>query len=198
MSGCPQQPSALQSQHGLYIKAGWFKQRLAERALGSEWSGIGPGQPDARDNLAHQREAIGMHAARREAQDGIAGRDVAGQQRSALRCADREAGEIIVPSGIQARHLCRLSANQSAAGCQARLGDAGDDRSASLDRELADRQVIEKEQRLGALHDQVVDAHRDQISADRAVIPGLDGDQQLGADAVGAGDQHGIGKAGGG
>jgi hypothetical protein len=42
------------------------------------------------------------------------------------------------------------------------------------------------------LHDEVVDAHGDQIDADAAMQAGVDGDLQLGADAVGRGDQNGI------
>ena len=56
--------------------------------------------------------------------------------------------------------------------------------------ELAGGEVVEEEQRLGALHHQVVDRHRDEIDADRVVHAGLDRDLDLGADAVVGGDQH--------
>ena len=56
--------------------------------------------------------------------------------------------------------------------------------------ELAGGVIVEKEQRLGALHHDVVDAHRDQILADAVKAPRLDGDLELGADAVGGGDQQ--------
>ena len=56
--------------------------------------------------------------------------------------------------------------------------------------ELAGREIVEKEQRLGALHDDVVDAHRDEIDADRVENAALDRDLDLGADAVVGGDQH--------
>jgi hypothetical protein len=42
------------------------------------------------------------------------------------------------------------------------------------------------------LHDEVVDAHRDQVDADRVVTSGGDRDLELGADAVGGGDQDRI------
>ena len=58
--------------------------------------------------------------------------------------------------------------------------------------ELAGGEIVEEEQRLGALHDEVVDAHGDEIDADRVVDAGLDGDLELGADAVVGGDQDGI------
>ena len=63
--------------------------------------------------------------------------------------------------------------------------------------ELAAGEIVEKEQRLGALHDEIVDRHGDEIDADRVVARGLDGDLDLGADAVGRGDQERIGEAGG-
>ena len=55
--------------------------------------------------------------------------------------------------------------------------------------ELAGGEIVEEEQRLGALDDDVVDAHRDEIDADRVVDAGLDGDLHLGADAVIGGDE---------
>src|SRR5690606_12161663 len=45
-------------------------------------------------------------------------------------------------------------------------------------------------------HHEVVDAHGDEVDADRVVYAGLDGDLDLGADAVVGGDQQGVGEAG--
>ena len=70
-----------------------------------------------------------------------------------------------------------------------------DDRRALIRVELAGGEIVEEEQRLGALHDQVVDAHGDEVDADRVVPAGVDGDLQLGADAVIGRDQHRIGEA---
>ncbi len=50
--------------------------------------------------------------------------------------------------------------------------------------------VVEKEQRLGTLDQDVVDAHRDQVDADRVVLVHRECELELGADAVGPGDQH--------
>ena len=65
------------------------------------------------------------------------------------------------------------------------------------DVERAGRKIIEEEQRLGALNDEVVDAHGDQVDADGGVQAGIDGDLELGADAVGGADEHRVAKAGG-
>ena len=64
-------------------------------------------------------------------------------------------------------------------------------RSATSTDEPAGRVVVEEEQRLGALDHDVVRAHRDQVLADAVVQAGVDRESKLGADAVGAGDQHG-------
>lgn len=44
--------------------------------------------------------------------------------------------------------------------------------------------VVEEEQRFGALHHEVVDRHGDEIDPDAVVDAGLDGDLDLGADAI--------------
>ncbi len=56
--------------------------------------------------------------------------------------------------------------------------------------------IIQKEQWFSALHDEVVDAHRDQVDADGIMQSGLHGDFQLGANAVGGGDQNRVDEAG--
>ena len=58
------------------------------------------------------------------------------------------------------------------------------------------REVVEEEQGLRALHDEVVDAHRDEVDADRVVAAALDGDLELGADAVVGRDQDRVDEAG--
>ena len=68
------------------------------------------------------------------------------QDRVALDGADREAREVVVAAGIDARHLRRLAADQGAAGLPAALGDALDDRDAMLGRKLAGGEIVEEEQ----------------------------------------------------
>ena len=51
---------------------------------------------------------------------------------------------------------------------------------------LLDGQVVEHRDRLGADADEVVDVHRHAVDADRLQAIGLLGDDELGADAVGA------------
>ena len=56
--------------------------------------------------------------------------------------------------------------------------------------EPAGGDVVQKEQRLGSLDENVVDAVIDQIAADGRVVAGHARHHQLGADAVGRGHQH--------
>ena len=114
-----------------------------------------------------------MQPARREAEHDVAGRDRAAVERlAALDRADREAGEVVIALGIHAGHLRRLAADQRAADLAAGAGDAGDDVRGGRDVELAGGEVVEEEQRLGALHDEIVDAHGDEVDADGVVPAG--------------------------
>ena len=74
----------------------------------------------------------------------------------------------------------------------AAFGDARDHALGDAVVELAGGEIVEEEQRLGALHDQVVDAHRDQVDADGIVPVMVDRQLELGADAVVGGDQQRI------
>ncbi len=128
----------------------------------------------------------------------IAGRDIrARQQRAALGRADRKAAEVVVAVLVETGHLRGLAADQRATGFPAAFRDAGDDRSSRLRIELAAGEVVEEEQRLGALHHEVVDRHCDQVDADAAMQPGVDRDLELGSDAVGGRHQNRVLEAGG-
>ena len=93
------------------------------------------------------------------ARGGQAERDVADfqsgarQQAAALGGADGKAGQIVVALGVEAGHFGRFAADQGAAGFDAAGRDALDDFGADRRIELAGREIIEEEQRLGALHD---------------------------------------------
>ncbi len=138
-----------------------------------------------------------MQAGGRDAENDVALLHVgAGQRLVALHRADREAGKVVIALGVHAGHFRGLAADQGAAGLFAAVGDAGDDGAGGGDVQLAGREVVEEEQGLGALHHQVVDAHGDQVDADAVMLAGFDRDLQLGADAVGGGDQQRIAIAG--
>ena len=103
----------------------------------------------------------------------------------ALGDADGEADEVELAGLHGAGVLGHLAADERAAGLPAALGHAVDELLDVVGVELADGDVVEEEERLGALAHEVVDAHGDEVDADRVEAAGGLGDERLGADAVG-------------
>ncbi len=69
-----------------------------------------------------------MQAARRQAEDHVAGRHLgAGQQALALGGTDGEPGQVVVAGRVHARHFRRFAADQSTSRLDAPFGDAFDD-----------------------------------------------------------------------
>ena len=126
-----------------------------------------------------------MHPRRRQSEQHIARRDRrAGEQPVALDRADAKAREVVVAFRVHARHFRRLAADQRATRLLATLADARDHAPGHAGLQLAAGIIVEKEQRLRALHDQVVDAHRDQVDADALMPVVLDRELELGPDPV--------------
>ncbi len=124
---------------------------------------------DPLEQLAQQRVAVRVRAARRHADEHVAGGDVgAGEQRRPLGDADERAGDVEGAGRVDARHLGRLAAEQRAAGRFARLGHAGHDVGDEVGVERARRDVVEEEQRSRRLHEDVADAVVDDVVAERA------------------------------
>ena len=115
---------------------------------------------------------------------------------AALGRPDGETREVKVARRVEARHLRRFAADQRAARLRAAFRYALDDRGRDILVESAGGKIVQKQERLRALNDDVVDAHRNQIDADRVVDAALDRDLHLGADAVIGGDQNRIDEAG--
>ena len=89
--------------------------------------------------------------------------------------AHREADEVELAGLHRAGMLGHLAAHQCATGLAAAVGHALDQLLDVVGVELADRDVVEEEQRLGALAHDVVDAHRHEVDADRVEAPGGSG-----------------------
>ena len=86
--------------------------------------------------------------------------------------------------------LGQLAADDGAAG-QAAPGRDARHHLANLVRvDLAQQLVVEEEQRPGPAAHQVVHAHGDQVDPDRVEAAGRHGHRHLGADPIGARDQH--------
>ena len=139
-----------------------------------------------------------MYTGGRQAEHHIAGCDAGAWQKLAtLGGADAEACKVIIRPVVEAGHLGGLAADEGAARDAAARRDPADDIGADTRHQLAGGVIVEEEQRLGALDDDVVHAHRHEIDADRVVAAGLDGDLDLGADAVIGRHQDRVGEAGG-
>src|SRR4051812_33054782 len=134
-----------------------------------------------------------MDTAGSQTEDHVTGGDIGpGQDLTALGSADGEAREIVILAGVHARHLGRFTADQRASRDPAAFGNARDDVAASCYVQLAGSEVIEEEQRLGALNHEVVDAHRDKVDTNGIVLASRNSDSQLSADPIGAGDEDRI------
>ena len=132
-----------------------------------------------------------MRARRGDAQQHVAFADLgAVEQLRFFHRADGEAGQVVFAGAVHVGHFRGFAADQGAAGEFAAFGDAGDDGDGGVDVELAGGEIVQEEQRLGALHQHVVHAHADQVDADGVVAAQLLGQLELGAHAVGARDQH--------
>jgi hypothetical protein len=93
-----------------------------------------------------------MHAGGGESEDRVASFEIGARQKlGALHGANRESSEIVIAGGVQPRHLGGLAADECASGLAAAFGDAGDDALGHAHIELAGGEIIEKEERLGAL-----------------------------------------------
>ena len=174
----------------LHVDARGRQQRARERrvelgVLGAqvEAAGADAGVDDAPD----QRVAVAVDAARGEPEDHVALADArAVDQLVALDHADAEAHHLEIALLVDAGHRGGLAAEQRAAGAPAALGDPAQGLLRDLAIEPIHRDVVEEDQRLRALHDQVVHDHRHAVDADGVEAPELRGQPQLRADAVGA------------
>ena len=113
--------------------------------------------------------------------------------------ADGTAGGIVVFALVHAGHFGGFATNEGAAGLTAAFGNTFNKGSGVGEVELAAAVVVEEHERGGALDDEVVDVHGDQVDADGVVLLDGLGDGELGADAVdGAHEDGGVGVSGGG
>src|SRR5256885_1460541 len=84
----------------------------------------------------------------------------------------------------KSRHLGRLATKQRAAILATTVRDALNDTRNVFWRQLAGRDVIKKEKRARALHQNVIDAVVHEVAADRVVNAGHEGNLQFCSDAI--------------
>ena len=92
--------------------------------------------------------------------------------------------------------LRHLAADERAASLTTALGHALDELLDVIGVEVAHGDVVEEEQRLGALAHEIVDTHGDEVDTDGVEAVGGLGHEGLCADAIGGGHQHGRAVAG--
>ncbi len=132
-----------------------------------------------------------MQPARAEADDCVTDpcRAAVDQPRS-IDDSNAEPGQVELVVGHHAGVLRRLATDELTAGLAAACRHAIDDPGHPLGHDAADREVVEEEERLGAVADDIVGTHRDQVPADPVEPVQAATELDLGADAVGRADQH--------
>ena len=129
---------------------------------------------------------------------------VGGQAQNHIACADGaavddfiffhrtdcETGQIVFAVWVHGGHFGGFATDQGAVGLLATLRDAFDHIGGGVDVEFAAGEVVEEKQRFGALYQDVVNAHGDQVNADGVVKAPFKREFEFGADTIRAGDQY--------
>ena len=196
MADCPHIRLFQQREHRLDINLCRGQQAFAKRHAKFGAVGFEVGFFDVKD-LAHQREAVGVDAGGGQGDDRVSRLHAAAVQNpGAIHRAAGESGEVIFLLAVKARHLGGLAADERRAGLYTAFGNPRDDVRDPLRDIFAAGDVIQEKQRFCTAGDDVVDAHRDAVDADRVVLVHQKGELEFGADPVGAADQDRPGHAG--
>src|SRR5258706_9946708 len=122
---------------------------------------------DFEDEFARERVAVGMETGGRKREERVAGfYTLSGEQFFSLDGADDEACKIVFAGGIESGHFRGFSTDEGAARFAASAAHAINELFDDMRVHFSERQVIEKEERLGALYENVVHAVIDEIAAD--------------------------------
>ena len=179
------QPVAHQGQQRLHIDPRRLDKRVDQQPVPIEYGRAVEIPQLVFCEPANQRIAVGMHSRTRETEKDMSRRDtLARQLLPALDCADAETGKVVIAGGIHARHFRRFTTDQRATCLLAAFGNAGNHPLGHAILELAGGEIVQEEKRFGPLNDQIVDAHGNEIDSDRVMFAAIDGELQLGADAI--------------
>ena len=144
-------------------------------------------------NLAHEGVAVGVDAGAGQAQDDVARVDLLGPDHlGTVDDAHHEAGKVVVIRVHDAGVLGHLSAHEGTAGLLAALRNALHNLCHVLGAQLADGDVVQEEQRLGADGHHVVHTHGNEVLAHGVMAIEHLGDGELSSDTVGARDEDGV------
>ena len=138
-----------------------------------------------------------MHAGGRKCQQDVPhSHPVAGNDLRFIHHAEGKTCEVILILGIKAGHFCRFTTDKHTARLHAALCHTFDDGRNFFGYILPRRNIIKEYERLGTRTDDVVDAHRHAVDADRVVQAGEESNLQLGANTVGTAHENRIGNSG--
>ena len=152
----------------------------------------------AQQEFEGERVAGGVEAVGGQAEEVVAFADgLAGEQAGAADDTGEEAGELVVGLAVEPGGFGGFAAEEGAAVGFAGVDEAADDLLDDVGIEEAGGEVVKEEEGCGALDGDVVDAVVDEVGADAGVEAELDGELEFAADAVGGGNQDGVGEAGG-
>ena len=162
--------------------------------------GVGVRETRALDDFAHERVAVGVRAVASKTEQDLAFFHLGGEGQdfaALLESAGRGARGVELFALVHAGHFGGFAAYERAAGIDAAAGDTLDESHGVGHRELRAGVVVHESEGFGALDDEVVDVHGDEVDADCTEVVDGKGDFQLGADAVdGLDEGRGLGVAG--
>ena len=143
--------------------------------------------PRALEDFANQRVAVGMWSAGGDSDQRVADPDRgAVDDIGPFDGADAEAGQVVFAVAVHVWHFGCLATDKRGPGLLAASGDSADDGGCDVDIQVPTSEIVKEEQRLGSLHDNIVDAHRDEIDTNRIVAIQVPREHEFGADTVGA------------
>jgi hypothetical protein len=147
---------------------------------------------DFKEEFARKRVAVRVEADRREREQCVARRDLpAVNDALAIHDADDEARHVVFAVGIEAGHLGGLAAESTQLFSRQPRAMPSTTEAIDFGSECAGRNVVEKEERTRALHENVVNAVVDEIAPDSVVRVRLESDFEFRSDAVRRSDEHG-------
>src|ERR1043166_456251 len=101
-----------------------------------------------------------------------------------IRYSDDEASNVVFAGSVEVRHLGSFTSEQDAAVFTTTIRDALNDPGHNFRFQLSGSNVIEKEERARALHENIVYAVIDQIASDRVMSSSQKSDLDFCADAI--------------
>ena len=140
-----------------------------------------------------QRVAISVQAAGRQTEHDVALDDVRAHDDFAfLDHTDDTADQVIVVALIDFGHLGYFAPDESAVCLATSFRQAFDDGFDRFRHHLADADIVEKEEGLSAARQDVVDTMIHDVLADGVMLAHGEGNLDLGADPIHAGDEYGL------